>query len=85
MSDSEWAYPKDGYTHLGLTKRELFAALAMQKLIGDSDITETLMLANLTPEKMARVIANGACMYADALIAALAAKDAGSDPQRGPA
>lgn len=59
-----WVDPKDTrrgtITAYGLTKRELFAAMAMQGL-----------LASATPYKDSCSISSDASIYADALLAAL--------------
>ena len=57
---STYAFPMDSYKHIGLTKRELFAALAMQGAIACGEIG-------------ADMIAQNAIARADALIKALAA------------
>ncbi len=60
----------------GLTKRELFAAMAMQGLLSDND-TITIADMNASKEEMhtdihiSKVIANVAVVHADSLIAEL--------------
>ena len=60
-----------------LTKRELFAAMAMQGLLGDhayQDMLKTLLEHKAPPatlENIAKIVAAGATEYADALITEL--------------
>ncbi len=78
MSGDEMAFPfhVNGVDYCGLTKREYFAALAMQGMLandGDTFCDED----GVEPETMEQVCANGARLavrYADALIAALNAE-----------
>lgn len=57
----------------GLTKRELFAAMAMQGIVSKVPyLTQTVAESKI--EKRAEIIARGAIMYADSLIAELEKK-----------
>ena len=60
----------------GLTKREYFAGLAMQSLLANH-VTASLASAVAQEEDrdLQDVIAESACVYADALLAALSRKD----------
>lgn len=56
----------------GLTKRELFAAMAMQAMVSSYDmIAAALNVGAKTDVEAKDVIARGAISYADALIAEL--------------
>lgn len=63
----EQAFPSDD-TAYGLTKREYFAALAMQGLL-TSSLDESQI--NVAPRLIGEVVAEYAVGYADALIAEL--------------
>jgi hypothetical protein len=45
QKDSKVAFPVYGHGHTGLTRRELFAALALQGLLANSDITKNMAVA----------------------------------------
>lgn len=55
----------------GLTKREYFAALAMQGLVSNSSNFEFFQLAKIKPGEVREETAKTAIQFADALIAEL--------------
>lgn len=80
---SEPAYPTavvvpdgDDYLATGLTKRELFAAMAMQALLSDGERTRAAASAlddgDDKDERLMQVVASAAANMADALLAELA-------------
>jgi hypothetical protein len=59
-----------GKPHEGLTKREMFAAMAMQGMLSNRNITD-LILRCVNKGQKSKVLAQAAIEQADALIAEL--------------
>lgn len=55
----------------GLTKREYFAALAMQALVSNSSIFDFFQRAKISPKEVREETGKTAVQFADALIEAL--------------
>lgn len=56
----------------GLTKREYFAAMAMQGIIGSSEFMRSIAeVAKKDPNSQTIILAQNALLYADAIIAEL--------------
>jgi len=55
----------------GLTKREYFAAMAMQGLLANPMVIEAMLVLNKTQEQLARATAISSLQSADALIVEL--------------
>lgn len=74
MSNNDYAYPKipSGVSQAGLTKRELFAGMAMQgRLANEGSMERINGMANKEGCKAAELTARLCVIYADALMAEL--------------
>lgn len=77
IDDGGPVYPQQDYIgdkmvwKSGLSKREFYAALAMQALMNPAHLAEVSRQAGHDVDLTAKVIARSAVMYADALVVAL--------------
>lgn len=74
MNANEPAFPQEreeGINTIGLTKRDYFAAMAMQGLVANKSVYETACFGSTESLSAGQIIAPAALRIADALLAEL--------------